>query len=103
MRTGFSQQDREAYSIIHMTDTQPFRLPEEKRYFVNSPISVEKASPDQKLDRMSRLNFNKIYTVEHNVVVMAVGKVTRESMPALVSYWKTSFKESNIFYNLSYL
>jgi hypothetical protein len=52
------------------------------------PIAVDKASPDQKLDKMSRINFARVHTVNWNVKVMNVGKVTRESMPALISYWR---------------
>jgi hypothetical protein len=52
------------------------------------PIAVDKASPDQKLDAMSRINFARVHTVNWNVKVMNVGRVTRESMPALISYWK---------------
>jgi hypothetical protein len=52
------------------------------------PIAVDKASADQKLDAMSRINFARVHTVNWNVKVMNVGMVTRESMPSLVSYWK---------------
>jgi hypothetical protein len=52
------------------------------------PIAVDKASPDQKLDERSRINFSRVHTVMWNVKVMNVGMVTRESMPSLLSYWK---------------
>jgi hypothetical protein len=74
-----------------MTDTRPYCLPAEERdLLITKPIAVEKASRDQKLDPMSRLNFKKIYTVEHNVKVMNVGKVTKDSLPVLIGYWRTS-------------
>ena len=73
-----------------MMDAQPYCLPEEERYLVKKPIAIERASSDQELDRMSRLNFGKIYTVEHNVKVMAVGKVTKDSLPFLLGYWRAS-------------
>jgi len=44
----------------------------------------------QKLDPMSRLNYKKIYTVEHNVKVMGVGRVTKESLAALLGYWRNT-------------
>jgi hypothetical protein len=76
-----------------MTNTQPFCLAEEERYLLfNRPIAVEQASFDQRLDSMSRLNFKKIYTVEHNVEVMNVGKVTKESLPLLLCYWRRSLE-----------
>lgn len=55
------------------------------------PLEVAPASPDQKLDFMSRLNFGKVYTVEHNVKVLPVGKITERSMPRFQSYAKNEF------------
>jgi hypothetical protein len=37
---------------------------------------------------MSRLNYKKIFTVEHNVKVMSVGRVTKESLAPLLGYWR---------------
>jgi hypothetical protein len=92
-KPGLSEHDRQAHSIVYMTDTQPYCLPaEEKDLLINKPIAVEKASGDQKLDHMSRLNFKKIYTVEYNVKVMNVGKVTKDSLPALIGYWRNSLE-----------
>ena len=71
-----------------MTDKKPYCLPAEGRILTKKDIAVEKASADQKLDPMSRLNFKKIYTIEQNVKVMNVGRVTRESLPILMGYWR---------------
>ena len=87
-KPGLSESDRRAHAIVYMTDTQPSCLREEEEYLAKKAIAVEKASPDQKLDRMSRLNFKKIYTVEHNVKVMSVGKVVGSSLAALLGYWR---------------
>jgi hypothetical protein len=87
---GLSDDNRRAHSIVYMTDTRPSCLPGEKAFLVKKDIAVQKASDDQKLDPMSRLNFGKIYTVEHNVKVMSVGRVTRESLPVLRGYWRNS-------------
>lgn len=51
-----------------------------------APIEVRPDSVDQRLDPMSRLNFRKLFTVEHNVKVLPVGKVTERSMPAFLDY-----------------
>jgi hypothetical protein len=92
-KPGLSDEDKRAHTVIYMSDTQPFSLPEEKRDLTKKPIAVEKASDDQKLDIMSRLNFKKIYTVEHNVKVMNVGKVTRDLLPVFLKYWKQSLDD----------
>lgn len=90
-KPGLSKADREAHSIIHMSDTEPRRLAEETN-MNKKPIAVDKSSADQKLDEMSRINFSRIHTVNWNVKVMNVGKVARESMPSLVTYWKKTLE-----------
>jgi hypothetical protein len=90
-KPGLSKADREAHTIIYMSDTKPAKLPEESD-LNKTPIAVDKASPDQKLHPLSRLNFAKIHTVNWNVKVMNVGKVAGESMPQLVAYWKQSLE-----------
>jgi mRNA-degrading endonuclease toxin of MazEF toxin-antitoxin module len=74
-----------------MSDTEPVKLPEETD-LNKKPIAVDRSSPDQKLLPSSRLNFAKIHTVNWNVKVMNVGRVSRESMPLLVAYWKQSLE-----------
>jgi hypothetical protein len=74
-----------------MSDTRPYQLPEEVG-MNKRPIAVDKSSPDQKLDPMSRLNFSRVHTVIWNVKVMDVGRVTRESIPTLVTYWKQTLE-----------
>ena len=45
------------------------------------------------LDSMSRVNFGKVYTVEHNVKVLPVGQVTRKSMELLLEYFNESLSK----------
>jgi hypothetical protein len=92
-KPGLSEGDRRAHAIIYMTGIRPFCLPEEEKYLTKKPIAVEKASADQRLDPMSRLNFKKVYTIEHNVKVMNVGKVAKDSLPALLGYWRQSLQD----------
>jgi hypothetical protein len=75
-----------------MSDTEPRKLPGETD-MNKKPIAVDKASPDQKLDAMSRINFSTVHTVMWNVKVMNVGRVTQESMPRLVAYWRQALLE----------
>lgn len=55
------------------------------------PIAVDPASQDQTLDPLSRVNFAKMYTVEHNVKVMSIGTVTKRSMGSFIVYAKEEF------------
>ena len=43
----------------------------------NVPIRVDVIDPSHKLDSMSRLNYAKLYTVEHNVKVFFIGKIAK--------------------------
>lgn len=88
-KKGFIKADREAHAIIHMSDKQPYQSPDE-RDITKRPIKVNAASPDQKLDKMSRLNFSRVHTVNHYVKAMNVGMVHRDSMPYLVGYFRNS-------------
>ena len=47
----------------------------------NFPIVVEDKFVT--INASSRLNFGKIYTVEHNIKVRNVGKISKESLPRI--------------------
>jgi len=49
------------------------------------PIRVDANDRTETLDRMSRVNFAKVYTIEHNVKVLDFGYVNQNSLPALES------------------
>ncbi|KAK6381106.1 hypothetical protein LTR65_001047 [Meristemomyces frigidus] len=57
-------------------------------------IRIDPDDPTQKLQEMSRINYGKVYTIEHNVKVHSVGTVNRESWPSLIyqfqQVWATS-------------
>ncbi len=59
----------------------------EEAGIVKKPITVKPATPDQRLHPMSRINLDKIYTIEYNVKVMNVGRVIEESRPHLSLYY----------------
>ncbi|KAF7511129.1 hypothetical protein GJ744_005360 [Endocarpon pusillum] len=91
-KRGLSREDIERHAVIYMQGTTSQPRPDE-RGLVKEPIAVKPASPDQKLDPMSRLNFGKPYTVEHNIKAMDVGMVTDKSMPYLETYFKNVCNE----------
>jgi hypothetical protein len=63
------------------------------------PIRVKQKTHEEKLDIMSRLNYRKIYTVEHNVKVRDFGEVHKNYKERLVSNfhaaWGFHRKSSN--------
>lgn len=72
-----------------MSDVPPVKLADEKD-LTKKEIAVDKAAMDQKLDHASRVDFRKIYTINHDAKVINVGKVSRTSMPYLMGYFGKS-------------
>ncbi len=70
-----------------MSDTLPRRL-EDERDLIKQPIMVVAASPDRKLDPVSRLNFSRVHTVNHYVKAMNIGVVHKDSIPYLINYFE---------------
>lgn len=67
------------HARIFTEDNNPSELElEERRLLTRDPIRVIPKTPRDKLERMSRLNYSKIYTVEHNVKIRPVGWVAKE-------------------------
>jgi hypothetical protein len=88
-KRDWSKEEREAHTIIYMSDTTPIRL-EGEEMMTKKPIEVHKASADQKLDPASRINFGRVYAVLWDVKVMNIGKVAEDSMPHLLGYYTNS-------------
>jgi hypothetical protein len=66
---------------------QSSELPREGEWGMLKSIRVKPRLRSSKLDPMSRVNFAKIYTVEHNVKVMDFGDVHEDSIHVLNSQW----------------
>jgi hypothetical protein len=89
LKHGLSEAEVKAHAVIYMVGTSSEADPEEK--MVKHPIAVNPAHEDQKLLPMSRINFDKLYTIEYNVKVMNVGKVADSSMHNLHIYFLNTF------------
>lgn len=85
------------HAIIYSTDSPPSKLSEEPE-LGNTPIRIEVASPRHTFDPASRLNYAKVYTVEHNVKVCFVGRVHGDSHSTLkgdyLKFQKISFNDN---------
>jgi hypothetical protein len=72
----------ENHAIVYAAGSEPKLLPEEELPGMGSfPIVMEDKSVT--VDQSSRLNFGKVYTVEHNIKVRNVGKINKESLSRL--------------------
>jgi hypothetical protein len=56
---------------------------------VKRPVRMEPSSPEEKLDPISRVNYAKVYTIEHNIRVCFIGKIHADSRAT----FETDFKE----------
>ena len=95
MKHGLATAERQAHSIIHANDTAPYATEEERPFLVKKPIAVKMASREQKLDKMSRINFGKPSSVEWNVKVMHVGRVVPESMATFLGNYANESDRGN--------
>ncbi|CAI7571013.1 unnamed protein product [Penicillium glandicola] len=82
--------DRNKHAIIYMRGEKP-RTGQAEPRMTKEPLEVDPARPDQKLDCMSRVNFGKVYTVEHNVKVLPVGKIMEASRMRFLEYAQSEF------------
>jgi hypothetical protein len=62
----------------------------DREEMTNEPIRVEVIDPANKLDPMSRLNYAKLYTVEHNVKVFFIGKIAKSNEQKVVNAYNAT-------------
>ena len=77
------------HSIVHTSKVPPDPLPEEaprrdEAGMRPQAVRVDADDPKQKLDEVSRLDYGKIHTIQHNIKVKSFGKVNPKSMNALL-------------------
>ncbi|KAE8153758.1 hypothetical protein BDV25DRAFT_136511 [Aspergillus avenaceus] len=77
--------DPTKHTIVHIEGTQPFRAADEP-IMTKEPLEIKLTSPEERLDRMSRLNFGKCHTVEHNLKVLPIGEISDRSMLKFLQY-----------------
>ncbi|KAE9367990.1 hypothetical protein N431DRAFT_349142 [Stipitochalara longipes BDJ] len=65
-------------------DQPPREIPREPK-LTFLPVEVDPRTPRDKLEKESRLNYAKIYTIEHNVKVVFIGDVARSSLHNFVA------------------
>ncbi|KAH7348833.1 hypothetical protein BKA65DRAFT_477215 [Rhexocercosporidium sp. MPI-PUGE-AT-0058] len=72
----------EDHAVVYSDrETGPILLPGET--LSKSPLRMEPNDDSQKLDTTSRVNYAKVYTVEHNVKVFFIGALTRNAQAQL--------------------
>ncbi|KAH7312915.1 hypothetical protein BKA65DRAFT_148873 [Rhexocercosporidium sp. MPI-PUGE-AT-0058] len=70
------------HAVVHsFGDPEPRPLPDE--YITIRGFAVKLEEPGETISPMSRLDFGKIYTVEHNLKILRVGRILPGQLPAL--------------------
>jgi hypothetical protein len=67
----------EYHAMIYAGREVPSPLQGEQ--LVKSAVRMELSSPEEKLDLTSRVNYAKVYTIEHNNRVCFIGKIHADS------------------------
>ena len=72
------------HAVVYSHKEKPLITPGEKT--AKKPIPIILEQEGEKLDPMTRLNFAKVYTIEHNIKVAKVGRVPQENINQLLTY-----------------
>lgn len=56
------------------------------------PIRVDPDKRDHKLDSMSRIDYGRFFTIQHNIKVKSLGKVNRDSEENLLGQFMEVFE-----------
>lgn len=87
------------HAIVYTTREPPSPLSSERPGRNEQPmlpgsIRVHVDDPRDKSHSVSRIHFGKIYTVEHNVRVRALGMVHKDSHGTLMRQWRTAWNKT---------
>lgn len=77
----------EDHAIIYTGPVAPVPLPGENR-ISHRPVRVDMDDAQEKLSPESRVNYSKVYTVEHNVKVYFIGKIHKDSVATFFADFK---------------
>ena len=78
------------HAIIYTGNVEPQPLPGENGIHKRS-VKVESTDPRGKLAPESRVNYSKVYTVEHNVKVCFIGRVHNDSKATFFTDFDLTF------------
>ncbi|KAL9115305.1 MAG: hypothetical protein Q9187_007317 [Circinaria calcarea] len=85
-RKGLNQEE---HCIVYTSSKPPKKLEGETK-MRKDPIHVRAISSSEKLDPLSRVNFSKVYPVEHNIKIKEIGLISGTDLKRLIGYWKNA-------------
>jgi hypothetical protein len=80
------------HAIIYSTESAPKAISGEDTTLLRKSIRCKMNSSRDKLDATSRLNYAKLYTVEHNVKVQFIGKISKSHENRIVAVYNEIHK-----------
>lgn len=81
------------HAMAYDVRKNPILLPGEKK-LRKLPIAIKIENTD-KFEPTTRINFARIYTIEHNVKALKVGRVIEKHIPLLKKYYKESIVDDD--------
>jgi hypothetical protein len=88
-KSGVKHED---HAIIYIGKTPPKEIKGEAELRLR-PIRVIPKTPRDKLEKQSRINYAKIYTVEHNVKVLFIGEVDPKFQHRLIADFDATWQK----------
>ncbi|KAL1583637.1 hypothetical protein WHR41_07821 [Cladosporium halotolerans] len=88
---GASRRNASEHGIVHTTGTRPPPTMRQEDGLLPSPIRIDPLNEDDRLDATSRMDYGKLYNIEHNVKVKPYGVVNNQSMQTLIKQWTQVF------------
>jgi hypothetical protein len=73
------------YAAVYTMGSKPNVGTAERMSKKPFPIIIE--DPRERIDPRSRLNFGQVYTIQHNLKVLKIGRIPDEYLPILNSYF----------------
>lgn len=78
----------EDYAAVYAVGSDP--PTQDREALTKDPFPIIIEDTQETLSPMSRLNFGRVYTVEHNIKVLKFGRIPKEHIPALNRYFVES-------------
>jgi len=78
----------EDYAVVHEKGKKPYLKKSEHMSKSAFPIIIE--DPQERIDRMTRINFGRVCTVEHRARVLKIGRIDDGYLPLLRQYFLRS-------------
>lgn len=82
------------HAIIYTGSQAPQELPDENK-LLKKPVRVDTYSDSDSLSIASRVNYAKLYTIEHNIKVCFIGKIHKDSEHIFFTEVRRIFDESD--------